>query len=208
MYGVDCMAHSLQPKPTAFGGRFYVRFTAEEGAMKMRHLGTGLLCAAFALVAGRSAIGDEKDSDHPFSDTEFVRMAAVGGIFEVESSKLAKAQATNDLVKKFADRMVKDHTKANKELVAVAKGMQLQTPEKMDEKHQKMVDALGGVSGAEFDTAYINAQVKAHDKTVALFKRAARDAKNPELKEFATKTLPVLEEHQKMAHELQQQFKK
>lgn len=176
--------------------------------MKLQHFVAGLLCAVLAAAAGRPAAGDDKGGDKPFDDATFVKKAAIGGMFEVESSKLAETKSTNDLVKKFADRMVKDHTKANEELMTIAKGMQAVVPEKMDAKHQKMVDQLSAASGADFDAAYIAEQVKAHDKTVALFKQASTEARNAQLKEFASKTLPTLEEHHKMAKDLQDQIKK
>jgi putative membrane protein len=170
--------------------------------MKLRLFGVGLLSGL--LVAGGAAVGDDK----PFTDAEFVKKAGSSGVFEVKSGELAQSKAANDLVKKFGERMVKDHTKANEELKTAAQAAGLTVPEKMDEKCQECYDKLANQSGAAFDKMFMDEQVKAHEEAVALFKKATTEARNPQLKEFATKTLPHLEEHLKMAKEIQTQVSK
>jgi putative membrane protein len=86
--------------------------------------------------------------------------------------------------------------------------MLVTVPDRMNEKHQKEFDKFGALSGAEFDKAYIDFMVKDHEHDVKMFKKATTEARNPQLKEFATKTLPALEEHLKMAKEIQTQVSK
>lgn len=139
---------------------------------------------------------ERRDDQKPISDEQFVMKAASGGMYEVESSKLAKERATNKDVKSFAEQMIADHTKANKELMEAAKGAGTVVAGKMDEHHQKMLEQLKGIKGSEFDTRYIEQQVKAHEESVSLFTNASKNLKNPELKKFAEKTLPTLKKHQ------------
>jgi putative membrane protein len=147
--------------------------------------------------------------DNAFSDKTFVQKAAIGGMFEVKSSQLAQQMASSQQVKRFAARMITDHTKANQELMALARQKGWQVPTAMDRQHQDMLTQLrsgqGGGSGPDsdrFDRAYIDMQVKAHDKTVAIFEQAAQQCQDTDLKQWAAKTLPVLKEHQELASQM------
>jgi len=148
------------------------------------------------LAMAAAASGDDKKADEkPVSDEEFVIKAASGGVFEVESGKLAKDAAKSADVKKFAEKMVTDHEKANKELVEVAKKTGLGIPVKLLDHHQKMLETVKGGTGDGFDRAYMDTQVKAHEEAVALFANASKNVKNADLKAFAEKTLPTIKEH-------------
>jgi putative membrane protein len=133
------------------------------------------------------------------ADKTFVEKAAGGGMAEVELGKLATQKASSDQVKQFGSRMVNDHSKTNDELkqIATAKGMTL--PTDLDAKHKSEMAKLQKLSGAQFDRAYMDAMVQDHKETVALFRTQSTSGKDGELKGFAAKTLPHLEEHLKMA---------
>ncbi len=154
-----------------------------------------LIAAASLGLAVFATTADDKSAGRPMTDEEFVVKAASGGLFEVESSKLAKDAAANPEVKKFAEKMIADHGKANQELMDVAKKANLGVPAKMTEDHQKLFDRVKGVRGQEFDAAYLDAQVKAHTEAVTLFEKGSQGLKNADLKAFAEKTLPTIKEH-------------
>ena len=97
--------------------------------------------------------------------------------------------------------MVDDHGKANDELTSWASKNAVTLPTDLDAKHKADQDKLAKLSGAAFDRAYMTAMVADHNKDVAEFKHASTTAKNADLKAWAAKTLPTLEEHQKMATE-------
>lgn len=172
----------------------------------MRHL-IRLSVAACALVAGAATLSavDPKPADDkgPLTDEMFVTKAASDGLHEVALGKLAKTNAQRDDVKTFGEKMVADHTKSNMELMEVAKGAGLNVPSQMLEEHQKHVEHFSKLRGEEFDREYAKHMVEDHQKAVSLFQRASRDVRNPDLKGFATKTLPVLKEHLAMAQKLQ-----
>ena len=114
---------------------------------------------------------------------------------EVELGQMAQQKASNPDVKKFGERMVADHTKANEQLKAVAEAEHIELPQKLDAKDQATKDRLDKLSGEQFDKAYMKDMVKDHKADVAEFQRESKMAKNPELKNFATQTLPVLQSH-------------
>src|SRR5262249_55511746 len=127
-------------------------------------------------------------------DQSFVLEAAKGGMAEVELGKLAEEKASSPEVKKFGQRMADDHGKANDELKSLAQSKNITIPAS-DTKEQKLHDQLSKLSGSEFDKAYMKAMVADHKKDVNAFRKESQSGKDPELKAWAAKTLPTLEDH-------------
>ncbi len=165
------------------------------------------VAATVALLATPLVAQDAKKGVNPQkggADAKtFVEKAASGGLFEVQSSELAKQKAKRDDVRTFAETMIRDHAQANEELKAVAQKAGQQVPEKMSKSHQAELDKLKGAAAGRFDQAYIDAQVKAHRESVTLFQNFSRNGSQAALKDFAARTLPTLEQHQEMAKDLQ-----
>lgn len=136
------------------------------------------------------------------ADSTFMRTAAVDGMAEVEHGKLAAEHAASNDVKQFGQRMVDDHGKANAELKSVAAQKNVTLPTELDAKHKAMQAKLSKLKGAAFDSAYMAHMVSAHKEAVTLFQREAKSGKDAEVKAFAEKTLPTLQEHFKMAQDL------
>jgi putative membrane protein len=124
----------------------------------------------------------------------FVDKAAVGGMFEVESSQLAIKMSKDADVKKFADMMVSDHGAANAELEALAKEQGLTVPDKLDKEHAAKLKSLQQ-AGAGLDAPYVKAQLEGHEQTVKMFEQYADSGDNEALQNFAVKTLPTLRTH-------------
>ncbi|MGE8185950.1 DUF4142 domain-containing protein [Pseudomonas sp. NPDC086278] len=142
------------------------------------------------------------------TSNDFVDNAAAGGIAEVEASKLALEKSSSADIKTFANMMITDHTKANDELAAIAKKHDIKVPDSttlVKQAKEKILD----MRDESFDAAYANNQVKAHEETIALFKKEAdtvtddKVAGATELKGFAQKMLPALEKHLDAAKQLQ-----
>jgi putative membrane protein len=134
-------------------------------------------------------------------DKKFMTKAAEGGIAEVQLSTIAAQKATNADVKSFANRMVNDHGKANDELKQLAANKGVTLPTDTDKEHKDLADKLQKESGNKFDKDYMESMVKDHDKTVAAFEKESKDAKDADLKNWVSNTLPTLKDHQKMAKE-------
>jgi putative membrane protein len=136
------------------------------------------------------------------ADQSFAEKAAVGGLAEVQLGKLAVGRAASPDVKQFGQRMVDDHGKANRELMALVEQKGISVPTALDPTHQKEADRLAKLQGAAFDRAYIQHMVKDHQEDVRLFRTQAQQGTDPELKRFAADTLPTLEAHLNMAQNL------
>lgn len=126
---------------------------------------------------------------------EFAKMATVSNMFEIQSSELALKQSDNAAVKKFAEHMISDHSKAGEKMMPAAKADKVEVPTKLDAEHQAKLDALKAADKSSFDKIYKSEQLKAHEAAVALFSVYAANGEAGELKKFATQTLPTLTEH-------------
>jgi putative membrane protein len=134
-------------------------------------------------------------------DRRWVHKAADSGQDEVALAQLAAQRATNPEVKSFAERLVKDHTDANNELksMAASKGITLDQDDGKDRTYRRM----SGKSSTEFDQEFVEHMVDEHEDDIRRFEKASRDAKDTEVKSFASKHLPHLREHLQMAQRLQ-----
>src|SRR6185437_11610509 len=126
----------------------------------------------------------------------FVMKAAGGGMAEVELGRLATEKASSPDVKQFGQRMIDDHGKANDELKGLATRKNITLPAAPDAKHKATQDRLSKLSGTAFDRAYMADMVADHNADVAEFMHASKMAKDPDVKAWAAKTLPTLQEHQ------------
>ncbi len=135
-------------------------------------------------------------------DKKFVMEAAMGGMAEVEMGRLATEKASSSDVKSFGQRMVDDHTKANDELKALANQKGIMVPAELSPKDKAMKDQLSKLSGDAFDRAYMKMMVKDHTKDVADFQKASSKGMDADVKGFASKTLPTLQEHLQMARDV------
>jgi len=135
------------------------------------------------------------------SDQHFVMEAAKGGLAEVELGKLASDKASSDQVKQFGKRMVDDHGKANDELKSLAQSKNITLPTSVDPKDKAFEDRLSKMSGEQFDRAYMQHMLADHRKDVNAFRTESQSGKDPEIKAWAAKTLPTLQEHLKQAQD-------
>lgn len=136
------------------------------------------------------------------TDSTFVKKAAQGGLAEVELGQLATQKASSEEVKKFGQRMVDDHSKANEQLKQVAAEKNIDVPQQLDAKDKATKARLEKLSGERFDRAYMKDMVRDHQKDVAEFQRASKIAKDPAIKNFAQQTLPTLQDHLKEAEKI------
>jgi putative membrane protein len=141
--------------------------------------------------AAALAAGDRISAD------DFVKKASEAGMAEVALGKLGSQKATDAGVKAFAQRMVKDHTRANSELMTAAKAKGLEVKSEPGAMHKAMSEKFERQKAdSDFDHDFMQQMVKDHEKTVELFRTAATDMTlDADLRSLAKKTLPTLEEH-------------
>ena len=135
-------------------------------------------------------------------DRNFLMDAAEGGMMEVELGRIATQNGASDAVKQFGQKMVDDHGQANTELMSIATSKGVTLPTELNEKHRAQVTKLQGMTGADFDREYSKMMLSDHNKDVAEFEKQSTKGTDPDLKAFAAKTLPTLQQHLEMAKAL------
>ena len=149
-----------------------------------------------------------KDSTEMRDDAKFAVESANGGMLEVELGKLAQKKAGSPQVVQFANMMVKDHSKANAELKEIAAAKFITLPAILGNKFQMDYDNMAKMEKKDFDKAYTDYMVKDHKEDIEEFKKETNDGKDAELKAFASKHVPVLQNHLKMAQQASDAVKK
>lgn len=135
-------------------------------------------------------------------DRQFAIAAAQGGLAEVQLGQLANQKAASSDVKQYGQQMVQDHTQANNQLKQLAAQKNITLPQAPNDQQQAAKANLTQLSGTSFDQAYMAQMVKDHEQTVALFRQEAQQGQDPDLKAWASKTLPILEKHTSMAQSM------
>ena len=129
------------------------------------------------------------------SDSDFAVDAANDNITEVELGKLAIKNGKDKKVKNFGVMMVKDHGKANAKLMILSKAKNLNLSTIPDSSGRKLIVELSKKTGNEFDKIYITTMIADHQEGVKKFADASSRLQDPDLKNYAIKTLPVLQKH-------------
>ena len=150
-----------------------------------------------------TATGGKLDS----GDRKFVTMAAISDMTEIKASELAQTKATSPAVKEYGTKMIADHEKSSTELKSITGTKSVTPPASIDKAHQKDLDKLAKLSGADFDKAYAKQMVSDHKDAVSLFEKEGKSGKDGDLQAFAGKTLPILQGHLQMAKDLESNIK-
>lgn len=155
-----------------------------------------------APTAGNATMAHHDGSTLKHADRRFIEKATESGREEVEISKVVAERSTNADVKKFAQMMVDDHTRANEELasIASAKNVVVKEKEKSENKWEKK-------DMKELDRDYVKKMVSDHKEAIDLFSNESKNGAEAELVEFARKTLPTLQHHLEQANELKAMVK-
>ncbi len=136
------------------------------------------------------------------TDDEFMKMVATGGHNEMGLSKLAMDKGVSGATKDFASMMVNDHTKAGNELKPIAERRNVMLPTDMDAEHKALQEQMQSLSGEQLAQKYAQQMVADHQKTVDMFQSEIQNGQDADVKAFASKTLPTIQEHLDMAKKL------
>lgn len=166
--------------------------------------------ASIGLLGGSAVYGQQNTNAststmNKSSDVTFAKRANQADLAEVKMGELAQQKSSNSAVKQFGERMVTDHSKANTELKQAAAKDNITLPTSMNAKDRGTYDKLSKLSGSQFDRQYMKGQVSDHEKVISEFQKEANEGGNSNIKNFASETLPTLQEHLKLARSADQQ---
>ncbi|RDV13849.1 DUF4142 domain-containing protein [Pontibacter diazotrophicus] len=145
---------------------------------------------------------DTAMEDRKIDQSEFMTQAASSNMLEIEAGQLAQQKGQNQAVKDFGQMMVTDHTQATEQLQSIASQKNITLPDSMSQEHMDQLQSLRDKNGAEFDQEYADLMVSSHEEAISLFEDASEDLEDPDVKNFATTTLPKLREHHQQANQL------
>lgn len=169
--------------------------------MKRTLTAGAVLAALCGLGLAQLGRADDKNDSRP-EDQHFVKKVSAADLAEISLGRLAMQRASNPEVRNFGQKMVQDHTKSSSDLLAILNRKGLQASLQMEDKAREMFDKLAKMNGPDFDRAYTKHMVKDHEEAVQLFTKASKNCKDEDLKTFAARTLPVIQQHFDMAKRL------
>lgn len=155
------------------------------------------------MTAARTGSGMmSSDAKLSWSDKRFVTKVADNSQDEAALAKLAAERASNPDVRNYAQRLVQDHSKVNQELMtlASAKNVEIDRDDQKDRAYRRLSDK----SGQEFDREFVEHMIDQHEKDIKMFEKAASDAKDQDVRQFASQNVGSLREHLRKAQSLQQ----
>ena len=138
------------------------------------------------------------------ADQAFVKKALEGGAAEVQLGQLAQEKSQSEDVKQFGQKMVEDHTQLDDQMKPIAQQMGVKEPKGLSKKDKQLMAKLQGLSGQQFDEAYIQAMVKDHNDNLKEFKDEAQSAQNPNLRQAAQQGAGVISQHLQMIEQIAQ----
>lgn len=143
----------------------------------------------------QDSVGNNGETPQMMKDKMFLRQAAEGNIAEVQLGQLAAQKAASDDVKALGQKMVDEHTALNKDLEPLADSIGVMLPKRMNKEDQAEYDKLKGLSGDEFDTAYLTLMVKNHHKDLREFRLETADTQDSTLRETVMRGQRTIHRH-------------
>jgi len=152
--------------------------------------------------------GEREEAIETDPTKAFIKEAWNSNLFEVKAAQLAQQKVRDQQIKRLAQKLIEDHTQANEELKQIAQGAGVDvSQEQLDRIHQaKLAKMQKCPASADFDRKYVNGQVAGHTMNVLEFTYQSRNAQNDQVKQYASKCLPKLEEHLKHATDIATQL--
>jgi putative membrane protein len=139
--------------------------------------------------------------------SKFLVKSYEAGIYEIQLSELAATKALDPDVKNLAITLVAGHKAINSRISAIAASANFLLPAAMNADHQKNLQDLGKLTGADFDKKYINTVVTGHENAVSDYKDAYKNLSEGDTRTFAGETLPKIEDHLAMAKKVKDRIK-
>jgi putative membrane protein len=147
-------------------------------------------------------MGGVKSDQQVAIDKIFVKKAMQGSIAQVQLGQLTLEKSNNDQVKKFAQKMIDDHTKLNQQMKPVAQQLRVDIPTEVSKKDKALIGKMNALSGPAYDQAYIKDMVKDHKQDLSEFQMEASNGHDPSVKDAAMQGSKIISEHLQMAQQL------
>ena len=155
-------------------------------------------------TTGTMGPNDSLANQQAMADQAFVRKALEGGAAEVQLGQLAQQKSQSEDVKQFGQKMVEDHTQLAEQMRPIAQQLGVKEPKGPSKKDKQLIAKLEGLSGPQFDEAYIQAMVKDHKEDLKEFKDEAQSTQNQNVKQVAQEGAGVISQHLQLIQQIAQ----
>lgn len=162
--------------------------------LRITALAAACLCVAWAQATASGSLSK--------ADKQFMNLAATDNMTEAHLGQMAEAQAADPGLKTFGQTLTQDHTTAYEELTALSSKTGESIPKGINVGKDAAIQQLTRLKGAAFDRRFLQHEIQDHEKAIAAFRREAEHGENPDVKAYAQKVLPTLQQHLQKAQEL------
>jgi putative membrane protein len=178
--------------------------------MLVRHLlvlaGGGLLMAAVPLSSTQAqAKPANTKADSIQADSKLIHEATADNLLEVRLGDLAERKATNAMVKQFAQRMVTDHQRMEKQWTDMASKHGMPFQPGLGKLHEQKLDRLQRADQQAFDREYVTTVIRQHEDDVDYFKKEGESARSAPVRKLVAYMLPILQDHLTSARQVGKQ---
>jgi putative membrane protein len=164
------------------------------------------LAAAFVMGQSRSQGTDQASASLPEADHKFLNYAAEDNQAEIQLCLIAEKRAGDPAIKAFARLMVDDHVEIESRLAALGNQLKSDLPDGIGKDGQQTEAKLQPLQGSQFEAEFMQAQIKDHSDDLQKFKQEAQSTQNDRIRQFATETIPILEQHPALARAVEGQL--
>jgi len=128
-------------------------------------------------------------------DKQFMAFAREANLAEIDAGNMASSKGNNNSVASFGQWMVTEHITAKTSLDSVAMALNFTLSDTLSAEHKALKQTLSNLSGHEFDTTYIGAQVRDHMKVIQQFQTEIQSGQHSQVKDYANRFLPHIQMH-------------
>jgi putative membrane protein len=160
-----------------------------------------------AMAQNDTAVQSVAGSQLSAADRGFLQDAAAGALLEIELGRMAAEKGTTEQVRQFGRRIADDQSQASEQLRSIAQSKGVPLPDSLDAKRRKEVERLQKLSGVQFDQAYMKLMLEDHQRDIRDFRKSAQQGSDPNVKSFASSSLPRLHDHLAMVREAEKSVK-
>lgn len=150
-------------------------------------------------AAGRQ--GQQQDPTQMFLKDQYSY-----NLFEIQLSQWVQQKAQDEQIKQFAQMLIKDHQQANQQLKRIAQSAGAQLEEKLGPVHQAKLQKFQQCPQSAVDRKYAFSQAAGHMMGVLELTYQSRNAQNQQVKQYATKMLPKMQQHLDQATQIATQL--
>jgi putative membrane protein len=138
------------------------------------------------------------------ADQAFVQDILKDNQAQEQLSQLAQQKTSSDDVKQFSQRMIQIHTSLDDQLKPIAKRLEVSDSDKPSKQEKQELAKLEQLSGADFDTAYLQAMVKFQQHSLKEFRQESEGTQDPVIQKATKADTPVLDQNFQVLQQLAQ----